>query len=91
MHELALFAAMQEAVNDLLAALSPAKLRAAGDGSRLPFVGDAQAFKAYEALHAATLQALTDDFDSIFGKAFARTYERVSERIDAASSGEDAP
>jgi hypothetical protein len=29
-------------------------------------------------LHARTVQALTDDFDSVFGKAFARAYERIA-------------
>ena len=34
-------------------------------------------------LHARTVQALADDFDSVFGKAFARAYERALDEIAA--------
>jgi len=80
LHELAMIAAMRDAVNGLLAELDPAPLRAAEPGlsSMLPVQRRARAFEQYEALHARTVQAMADDFDSVFGKAFARAYERVA-------------
>jgi type VI secretion system protein ImpI/type VI secretion system protein len=80
LHELAMIAAMRDAVSGLLEELSPARLRTAETGlaNMLPVQRKARAFDQYEALHARTVQALTDDFDSVFGKAFARAYERVA-------------
>ncbi len=79
LHELATMAAMQGAVRALLAQLDPAKLRAeadaAGGMSVLPAQKKARAFEAYEKLHDTTTRALADDFDSVFGKSFARAYE----------------
>ncbi len=79
LHELATMAAMQGAVRALLAQLDPAKLRAeadaAGGMSVLPAQKKARAFDAYEKLHDTTTRALADDFDSVFGKSFARAYE----------------
>ncbi len=80
LHELASMAAMQAAVRAVLDDLHPAKLRAqvehAGGIALLPAQKKARAWDAFEALHTRTVQALTDDFDSVFGKAFARAYER---------------
>jgi type VI secretion system FHA domain protein len=79
LHELATMAAMQGAVRAMLAQLDPAKLRAEADAaggiSLLPAQKKARAFEAYEKLHDNVTRALTDDFDSVFGKAFARAYE----------------
>jgi type VI secretion system FHA domain protein len=79
LHELATMAAMQTAVRSLLEGLDPAKLRAVAEQSGgmtlLPAQKKARAWDAYEALHAKTVQALADDFDSVFGKSFARAYE----------------
>jgi type VI secretion system FHA domain protein len=91
LHELASIAAMQTAVRALLDGLSPAKLRTqaeqGGGVSLLPVQKKARAWDAFEALHARTVQALTDDFDSVFGKAFARAYERSLR--DVASRGRE--
>jgi predicted component of type VI protein secretion system len=38
--------------------------------------------------HRSVTQALADDFDSVFGKAFARAYEQA---IDKLTSDEEAP
>ena len=80
LHELASVAAMQAAVRSVLEGLDPVKLRVAaeqgGGMSLLPAQKKARAWDAYEALHTKTVQALADDFDSVFGKAFARAYER---------------
>ena len=81
LHELASMNAMQAAVRALLEGLDPAKLRAAteqgGALSVLPAQRKARAWDAYETLYAGTVRALSDDFDSLFGKAFARAYERA--------------
>jgi type VI secretion system protein ImpI/type VI secretion system protein len=87
LHELATMAAMQSAVRAVLNGLDPAKLRAAaeqgGGMALLPGQRKARAWDAYEALYARTLQALADDFDSVFGKAFARAYERSLHEVSA--------
>jgi type VI secretion system FHA domain protein len=86
LHELATMAAMQAAVRAMLDGLDPARLRAnaeQGGGVLLPAQKKARAWDAYEALHARTVQALADDFDSAFGKAFARAYERSLDEISA--------
>jgi type VI secretion system protein ImpI/type VI secretion system protein len=85
LHELATMAAMQEAVRAMLAQLDPAKLRAEGEagGGMLPGQKKARAFEAYEKLHANVTRALTDDFDSVFGKSFARAYEIALRDISA--------
>jgi len=86
MHEVAVMAAMQVAVRGMLDELSPEKIRAAseqGGMALLPAQRKARAWDAYEARHAATVQALSDDFDSIFGKSFARAYERALAEISS--------
>ncbi len=86
LHELASMAAMQAAVRSVLDGLEPAKLRASaeqGGLTLLPAQRKARAWDAYEALHARTVQALSDDFDSVFGKAFARAYERALQEVSA--------
>jgi type VI secretion system protein ImpI/type VI secretion system protein len=78
LHELATFAAMQSAVRTLLAEFDPVKLRQSGERGGLDLVQmqrKARAWDRFEALHAKVTQALADDFDSVFGKAFARAYE----------------
>ena len=87
LHELASMAAMQSAVRAVLDGLDPARLRVqaeqGGAMSLLPAQKKARAWDAYEALHARTVQALADDFDSVFGKAFARAYERSLHEVAA--------
>ena len=81
LHELASMAAMQVAMRSLLERLDPAKLRAqaeqGGAMALLPAQRKARAWDAYEVLYSRTHQALADDFDSVFGRAFARAYERA--------------
>lgn len=84
LHELASMTAMQAAVRGMLDNLDPARLRARaeqGGLSVLPAQRKARAWDVYEALFSQTMQALTDDFDSVFGKAFARAYERALDEI----------
>ena len=80
LHELASMAAMQSAVRAVLDGLGPDRLRAEADQggmALLPVQRKARAWDTYEARHAKTVQALSDDFDSVFGKAFARAYEEA--------------
>ena len=84
LHELASVAAMQKAVREMLNTLSPAAAQeAAGGGGLLPMQKKARAFEAFEEQHAALLRALSDDFDSAFGKAFARAYEEALREVAA--------
>jgi type VI secretion system FHA domain protein len=78
LHEVATIAAMRSAVRALLARFEPAKLRIAAEQGGLnlvPAQRKARAWDAFETLHAQTTQALVDDFDSVFGRTFARAYE----------------
>jgi type VI secretion system protein ImpI len=80
LHELATIRAMQSAVRALLAELDPAKLRHAAEHGGLNLFSvrkKANAWDAYEALYARTSEAVSDNFDSVFGKAFAQAYERA--------------
>jgi type VI secretion system FHA domain protein len=90
LHELATVAAMQGAVRAMLAQLDPARLRAeadsAGGMNLLPAQKKARAFEAYEKLHDNVTRALADDFDSVFGKSFARAYETALRDISAKDS-----
>ncbi len=84
LHELAVVAAMQVAVRSVLEELSPEKIRAAtdlGGMTVLPAQRKARTWDAFEARHAAVVRALVDDFDSVFGKSFARAYERALDEI----------
>jgi type VI secretion system protein ImpI/type VI secretion system protein len=86
LHELASMAAMQTGVRALLARLDPAALRQAADeagGIGLPGARKGRAWDAFERLHGQITQALSDDFDSVFGKAFARAYEQALEEAAA--------
>lgn len=85
LHEIATMGAMQAAVRALLERLDPASLRAEAEQGRamLPAQRRARAFDAFEALHGEISRALADDFDSVFGKAFARAYERALSEAEA--------
>jgi type VI secretion system protein ImpI/type VI secretion system protein len=48
-----------------------------GMSALVPVQRKARAWDAFEKLHARISQALADDFDSVFGKAFARAYEQA--------------
>ncbi len=89
LHELATVSAMQAAVRALLAQFDPAgidkTLRAAAF-DKAPGQRKARAWDAFTAMHATVSRALSDDFDSVFGKAFARAYEQA---LREAGNGED--
>ena len=77
-HEVATVAAMRSAVGALISRFDPTKLRVAAErgGLNVPLQRKARAWDEFVALYEQTNLALTDDFDSVFGKAFARAYER---------------
>ena len=86
LHELATVVAMQSAVRALMEELDPAKLRRSAERGGLnlvPMQRKANAWEAFEALHAKITHALSDDFDSVFGKNFARAYERALAEVSA--------
>jgi type VI secretion system FHA domain protein len=80
LHELATISAMQSAVRALLAEFNPAKLRRAAEKNGLNLIAvqkKAHAWDAFEALHTRLYEAMSDNFDSVFGTAFAQAYERA--------------
>jgi type VI secretion system FHA domain protein len=87
LHERATVTAMQSAAHALLAALDPEDIRAAleraGGVTLLSANKKARAWDTYEALYGRIGQALHDDFDSVFGRAFAKAYEDRLAELDA--------
>jgi type VI secretion system FHA domain protein len=75
LHELAVVAAMQAATREVLKWLSPDEAMAGAQGGILPMQKKANAFDVYADTHQALLAALSDDFERVYGKAFARAYE----------------
>jgi type VI secretion system FHA domain protein len=77
-HELAVASAMQRAVRDVLHELDPAPaLRRAGSGLFGNLLGrrKRRAWDDHCERYSQMAAALSDNFDSVFGKAFARAYE----------------
>ncbi len=87
LHELATMAAMQTAVRALVASLDPVLLKTETRSGALPIQRKARAWDAFETLHATVTQNLADDFDSVFGKSFARAYEQAQSEL----SGNEGP
>jgi type VI secretion system protein ImpI/type VI secretion system protein len=90
LHELAMASAMQRAARDMLASLSPRQVEEKTERGLLDALPErrrARLWETYEALHRVTEQALAEDFDSVFGKAFVRAYEQAMR--DAAASMAD--
>ena len=78
LHELATIAAMQAAVRTLLEQFAPDAIERKADyHGLLPGQSKAKAWETFVQQHKAVTQALSDDFDSVFGKAFARAYEQA--------------
>jgi len=86
LHELASVSAMQSAVRAMLAQFAPTSLRAkadeAGGLALVPAQRKARAWDMFEKMHTETSRALADDFDSVFGRAFARAYEQALREIN---------
>jgi type VI secretion system FHA domain protein len=80
-HEVAMLAAMQAAVKSLLELIDPTALEAADPGGGLlPGARERRLWDAYRHRHAELVAQFGDDFDSVFGRAFARAYEVVVNR-----------
>ncbi len=80
LHELASVTAMQAAAHALVQSLAPAAVDAAlphRPVDRWPRGRRARLWSAAVAHHARIEAALADDFDSAFGRAFARAYEEA--------------
>ncbi|MFT8945028.1 MAG: type VI secretion system-associated FHA domain protein TagH [Acetobacter aceti] len=91
-HEFAVLRAMQDAIGALLARVDPARFREDAGSRFLDFCPDnnnGRAFRQYEEHHRRTVAALSDDFDSAFGKAFARSYEKAIMKADDALQKSD--
>ncbi len=92
LHELATTSAMQRATRDLLASLAPGEAAARAGASLLDLLPGRRAarrWRAYEALHASVVRALSDDLDGVFGRSFMRAYEQATR--DAEAQGPPAP
>jgi type VI secretion system FHA domain protein len=77
-HELAVAAAMQQAVREVLGQLEPSRMmpdEPLGMFDRLTGSHERRAWRRYAARHAGIMRALGDDFDSVFGRSFGRAYE----------------
>ena len=86
MHELATVSAMQAAVRVLLAQFEPevVERKIATNALHIhPAQRKAKAWDAFVVQHKSITQALSDDFDSVFGKAFARAYEQAIDKLTA--------
>jgi type VI secretion system FHA domain protein len=84
MHELATVSAMQEAVRVLLSQFAPESVERKVKANALdihPAQRKAKAWEIFVQQHRSVTQALADDFDSVFGKAFARAYEQAIEKL----------
>jgi type VI secretion system protein ImpI/type VI secretion system protein len=77
LHELATMAAMQTAMRAILRELAPDRMRDGPAQGLLASQRKARAWDAFETAHARMTQALSDNFDSAFGRAFARAYEQA--------------
>jgi type VI secretion system FHA domain protein len=83
LHELATISAMQAAVRVLLEQFAPDAIERKSASSGLPLASQkkAKSWDIFVAQHKSVTQALSDDFDSVFGKAFARAYEQAIEEL----------
>jgi len=79
LHELATISAMQKAVRKLLEQFAPEDFeRQTPNGTlQLGAQRKAKAWDLFVQRHRSVSKALEDDFDSVFGKEFARAYEAV--------------
>lgn len=86
LHDLAVSAAMQQAVRGMLDRLDPVRLRAGLPAEALDGLAgrrDRRAWQAFVSRHDELVRAFADDFDSVFGRSFARAYEQVQAELAA--------
>ena len=86
--------AMQAAVRVLLAQFAPEAVERKIATNALhihPAQKKAKAWEAFVQQHKSITQALSDDFDSVFGKAFARAYEEAIDKLTTDGPPSDRP
>lgn len=79
-HEVATLAATQAAARALLDRLAPEVVEQADTGGGGGLFGggrEKRLWEAYRRLHTKVTEQFEDDFDSVFGKEFARAYEQA--------------
>ena len=84
LHELATVSAMQEAMRVLLAQFEPESIERKVKANALdihPAQRKAKAWEIFVQQYRSVTRALADDFDSVFGKAFARAYEQAIDKL----------
>lgn len=79
-HHLATRAATQAALRALLDRLSPERIEATDPGGGFLGGREKRLWDAYAATYRQLNDRLEDDFESAFGKAFARSYEEAARR-----------
>ncbi|MBC7938941.1 MAG: type VI secretion system-associated FHA domain protein TagH [Chitinophagaceae bacterium] len=78
LHQVAVLAATQAAARALLEQLNPTALEAADPGGGLFSDSlEKRLWEAYKRRHAKLIEQFEDDFESAFGKSFARAYEQA--------------
>ena len=84
-HEVAMMSGMEAALKDLLARLGPeqlsARIEAASTLGSLLSGKKARYWEAYEKMYAQIAKETEDDFQSAFGREFARAYEEQLKKL----------
>lgn len=94
LHELAMAAAVPEAIRTFLGMLAPERLLRelpASIGDAIPGRRRQRAWDAFENLHARMLQGMDDDFHNLVGRAFTQAYEAALADLDRRDADADAP
>lgn len=86
-HEVATLAATQAAAKALLGRLAPELVEEGDSGGGLFGAREKRLWESYRRLHAKVVEQFEDDFDSAFGKEFARAYEQAVARRDTEGDG----
>lgn len=88
-HELAVMAGMKAALAGVLERFDPAVLEGkltarSGLGGLIPSARKAKLWNLFESLYKQLAAEAADDFDSLFGKAFLKAYERYLQQLSDA-------
>ena len=94
LHELAMAAAVPEAIRSVLDALTPERLLRelpASAGDAIPGRRRQRAWTAFESLHARMRQDMDDDFHNLVGRAFTQAYEAALADLGRRGGDGDEP
>ncbi|MBY0330291.1 MAG: type VI secretion system-associated FHA domain protein TagH, partial [Acetobacteraceae bacterium] len=86
-HEVATLAATQAAAKALLGRLAPELVEESDSGGGLFGAREKRLWESYKRLHDKVVAQFEDDFDSAFGKEFARAYEQAVASRDIDGDG----